>query len=870
MPQGAPNDAATPMLRQYLRIKAEHPDAILMFRLGDFYEMFFEDAEIASKLLDITLTSRNRNDPNPVPLCGVPYHSVEPYIAKLLESGKKVAICDQVEDPKFAKGVVKREVTRVVTPGVILDGLGVEAGSHNFLAAAFSHGGSIGMAIADASTGLFQAAQFATLERLIEEMGRVEPREILLPDELRGEGSLEGLLRRLLPAALFTRVADSQFDATTLMRLEGAAELVARSPAAARAASGILAYLDSTQKGASGHIMMVAPYAGERVMRLDESTKRNLELLRTMREGSRHGSLIEALDRSSTAVGARKLKSWLLYPLTHPAEINSRLDAVEAVNGEARLLRDLPSSLKRISDMERITSRASACLAHARDLAGLKESLEAVADLKKILEGSSGLLALLAGSIDPHAGLSRAIGERLVDDPPLSLKEGGLIRTGFSPELDEMRDIIAHGKDFIAGLEAKERKATGIGSLKIRYNRVFGYYIEVTNAHREKVPESYIRKQTLANAERYITPELKEYEEKILGAEEKGRALEQEIFCELRSQVAAAAGTLLATADAIATLDALTSLALIAAEYDYRRPEVDGGDVIDIRDGRHPIVERANPTERFVPNDVFLGEEKNLLMITGPNMAGKSTVMRQTALIVLMAQMGSFVPASSARIGAVDRIFTRVGASDALSQGQSTFMVEMSEAATILREATEKSLIVIDEIGRGTSTFDGLSIAWAVAEDLHDRVRARTMFATHYHELTELALTKPRISNMHIAVKEWNGEVIFLRRLLSGATSRSYGLQVARLAGLPEVVIDRAREVLSNLESGELDEVGKPRLASSHRKGETAKEAAQYHLFTQPLQNDVAKKLSEIDTRTMTPLEALNILHELAGMIKPS
>lgn len=820
------------MLRQYMGIKARYPDAILMFRLGDFYEMFFEDAEIASKICDITLTSRNRNDPNPVPLCGVPYHSVEPYIAKLLENGRKVAICDQVEDPKTAKGVVKREVTRVFTPGVIPDGVKLRAGDNNFLAAAYTQNGRFGMAVADISTGIFQAAELSSADHLIEELSRSEPREIVLTAEMAGDKPFTARLKRQFPGILFTVLPPERFNVGVIECLEGAPQLIQNWPEAARAAAGAFSYLDSTQGGRVSHVRAVTSYAGQQVMRLDESTKRNLELVRTMRGNEREGSLIHALDRTSTAIGSRKLKRWLLFPLTDPAEITPRLDAVDAIINEPRWLRELPEELSHIYDLERITSRAAMGLANARDLVGLKESLVAVANLKDKLTGASGLLALFRDSIDPHSCLAEKISKTLVDEPPLALKEGGLIRTGFSADLDEMRDIIAHGKDFIARLESKEREATGISSLKIRYNKVFGYYLEVTNTHREKVPENYIRKQTLANAERFITPELKEYEEKILGAEEKSRRLEYEIFDQLRNEVGGKSAGLLGTADAIASIDALASLARVTAEYNYCRPKVDDGDKIDIREGRHPIVERVSPTERFVPNDVLLDSGENrLLMITGPNMAGKSTVMRQTALIILMAQIGSFVPATSARIGVVDRIFTRVGASDALSQGQSTFMVEMSEASTILSEATERSIIIIDEIGRGTSTFDGLAIAWAIAEDIHDRVRARTMFATHYHELTELALTKPGIKNMHIAVKEWNNEIIFLRRLLAGATSRSYGIAVAKLAGLPDSVIERAGEVLENLETGELDEVGRPRLASSHHDAPSKPTAVQLRLF---------------------------------------
>ncbi|MFH1830770.1 MAG: DNA mismatch repair protein MutS [Pseudomonadota bacterium] len=862
------NDTATPMLRQYQRIKAMYPDTILMYRLGDFYEMFYDDAVLAANILDITLTSRNKNAPNPIPLCGVPFHSVEPYIAKLLESGKKVAICDQIEDPKQAKGVVKREVTRVLTPGVVVDGLGLDANTHNFLACIFYENEMLGLAIADVSTGFFQAKEFATYDGAIEDLCRTEPKELIIKDNWNANPSIEDL-SRFLPKVLFTSMSAQAFDTQILNTIEGGNALIRELPVAARAASGVLSYLQKTQKHMPAQITEIKIGKPANVMRFDEATKRNLELIRTMRDGERAGSLLDALDRTKTAAGARTVRRWLLYPLTNPCEISKRLDAVEAILEDSTLLSSLPDILGRIYDIERITARAATACANARDLIGLRESLKASNELKQLLATGKGLLHDLLSQIDPCTDLVDAISTTIADDPPLSIREGGIIRPGVNSDLDEMRDAITHGKEIIAGIEAKERKDTGISSLKVRYNKVFGYYLEVTNTHRDKVPLHYIRKQTLTNAERYITPELKEHEERVLGAGEKSRALEYEIFTQLRDQVKAQTTKLKRTASAIASIDALTSLARIAAEYDYTKPRVDDGDVIDIKEGRHPIVERANPAERFVPNDVMLGGEHcKFMMITGPNMAGKSTVMRQTALIVLMAQMGSFVPASSARIGVVDRIFTRVGASDALAQGQSTFMVEMAEASVILRDAGPKSLVIIDEIGRGTSTFDGLAIAWAVAEDLHDRVGARTMFATHYHELTELALTKPKISNHHIAVREWNDQVIFLRRLVAGATSHSYGIQVARLAGLPSKVIERATEVLANLEDGELNEVGQPRIGTVQSEhGEGAK-LAQYQLFGSSKKSEIEKRLKEIDATAITPIEALNILHELSNKVK--
>ncbi len=819
------------MLRQYARIKSQYPDSIVMFRLGDFYEMFYEDAVLASNILGITLTSRNKKEPNPIPLCGVPYHSVEPYLAKLLENGKKVAICDQMEDPQLAKGIVKREVTRVLTPGVIADGLGLGQRSSNHLASIYIYDGILGLAVAEASTGYFAASEYDGLDGLLEELARIEPREVLILADQSSESRIESGISGACPGILFTKLDGSSFDPANIAPLDGAAEISGSMPVAARAAGGAMSYLAATQMGRTRQMTRIEAISQACVMRLDEQTKRNLELVRTMREGEREGSLLWALDRTKTAAGARLLRRWLLYPLTEPARIEARLDAVEAIYKEPALMRALSATLGEIYDIERIASRAAAGSGNARDLVALARSLEAAARLKQELAGRAQALADFAERIDDLAALCTKIAATIAEEPPLGVKEGGLIKAGVSAELDEIRDAIANGKRIIAGMEEAERASTGIGSLKIRFNRVFGYYIEVTNAHSDKVPDRYMRRQTLANAERYITPELKEHEEKVLGGEERARAMEHEIFARLREEAGCAISALQRTASAIAAIDVLTSFAGVAAEYDYARPVVDDSQDMEINDGRHPIVERLCPA-RFVPNDVRIGgDDLKLLMITGPNMAGKSTVMRQVALIALMAQIGSFVPARRARIGVVDRIFTRVGASDALAQGQSTFMVEMSEAALILREAKKQSLVIIDEIGRGTSTFDGLAIAWAVAEDLHDRVGSRTMFATHYHELTDMALTKPGIANYHIAVKEWNGKIVFLRKLMPGATSHSYGIQVAALAGLPACVIERAREVLSNLEAGEFDEVGRPRIGSSRAAKPRREHAGQMPLF---------------------------------------
>lgn len=855
----------TPMIKQYLQIKQEYPDVILLYRIGDFYEMFFEDAQIASKLLDITLTSRNKNDPNPVPLCGVPHHSVEPYIAKLISKGRKVAICDQVEDPRLAQGVVKREVTRVITPGIVLESGSMESRDHNFIASVvpkgFCNGEFFGLAVADVSTGHFSAAQFDSADALAEEILRLAPREILLPVSIPKENEISSKIVKNNFEPLFTNLEDKHFEPSSISNLEGASSLITNSPWSARAASAIWSYIEQTQKSKARHIRRIETSGAARTMGVDESTKRNLEIFATMADGSLKGSLVSVLDRTRTAFGARKLREWLQCPLLDIDAINFRLDAVEFIL-KANLAAELPEKLSQVYDIERLGARIAMGTATARDLAAIKESFKItplIIDAIKDKKGKVEMVEELLGALDPLTDVASDIEKTLVDEPPLSIKEGGFIRDGVSKELDQLRDISGGGKDSIAKIEVKERGRTGISSLKVKYNKVFGYYIEITNAHKDKVPADYIRKQTLVNAERYITPELKEYEEKVLSAEERIKALEYGIFIELRERVAGHSERITKTASALAALDVLTSFAVIAGEYRYTRPVVNNSKELHIKDGRHPIIERLNPIERFVPNDTNLDEKENqLIIITGPNMAGKSTVMRQTAIIVLMAQIGSFVPAKEASIGLVDRIFTRIGASDALACGQSTFMVEMNEAAIILNKATPRSLIIIDEIGRGTSTFDGLSIAWAVAEDIHDRVKARTLFATHYHELTELVLTKEGIKNYNIAVKEWNGEVIFLRKLVPGATSRSYGIQVAKLAGLPTGVIERSHEILRNLEAGEFDEVGTPRLAS-HK-------TTQLDLFSRaedPRLSEIAKKLNSIDTSTLTPIEALNILHEL-------
>jgi DNA mismatch repair protein MutS len=880
-PSAAP---LTPMMRQYLEVKAQHPGAILFFRLGDFYEMFFDDAVRAAEILQITLTARAKGDER-VPMCGVPYHSAKGYIARLVESGLKVAICDQVEEP--GKGLVKREVTRVVTPGMVLDDDLLEARANNFLCAVcFGEEGG-GLALLDASTGEFFAAERDSDELLIEEVVRAGAREILVAQGAAGERAAR-FSCSCGPAAL-TAVPDEAFEAARAEALLcahfGTHGLdgfgMAGLKRAVGAAGAALRYLKDTQRSAAGHVGALSLLKSGAALVLDEATRANLEVLRTQRDGKRKGSLLGLLDRSATAMGARRLARWLTYPLLDLGEIERRLDAVGELCASGVRREELALALQGIADLERLTARLSMGQGNARDLRALASSLLRLPEVAKVLARlSAPLLTSLAPAIQAPAALGERLDRAVAEEPPATLKEGGLLREGFSPELDRLVAIAARGKDFLLKLEADERERTKIASLKVRYNRVFGYYIEVTKPNLHLVPKDYVRKQTTAGAERFVTEGLKQFEEEVLTAEEKRFALELELFEKLRSEVAAAAGELRAAADAVAAADALLAFGRVAAEHGYSRPMVDDSDVLDIGDGRHPVVEQMlSAGQAFVPNDVRLDRrDQQILVITGPNMAGKSTAMRQVAQIVLLAQAGSFVPARRAHIGLCDRIFTRVGASDNLSRGQSTFMVEMTETANILANATERSLVVLDEIGRGTSTFDGLSIAWAVAEHLHDHVGARTLFATHYHELVDLSREKRRVKNATVAVKEIDGRVVFLRRLVAGGASRSYGIEVARLAGLPPAVLARARQILANLERAELDDAGRPAFSRGRRKdspaqmvlfgsaepprpsGEAAEESAAY--------SALAEEIRALDLDRTTPLAALNKLAELKERLR--
>lgn len=844
------------MLRQYLRIKSQYPDAILFFRMGDFYEMFFEDAETSSRLLGITLTSRGNHDGKKVPMCGFPHHSAKAYVSRLVEQGKKVAICDQVEDPKSAKGIVQREVTRLVTPGSILEDDAADGAPNVFMAAVASEPGSWGLAHVDLSTGEFRVTEMTEQGELFGELGRIDPAEVLVPegDPVMGEPELSTYRVEPLDGTDFDRArAESILEEQLGVRsLEGFGCRGMRQ--GITAAGAIVHYLRRTQKSFPEHIKDLHTYRLGGYMFLDESTTRNLELFKTIRLDSGKGTLFHVLDHTVTPMGKRLLKRWMGYPLLDIRRIRRRLAAVAGLRDNLMMREEVHDLLKGMYDLERLNGRISLGRTNARDLVALKVSILRIPGLRRALADSpSELLDEIALEMDPLEDVASVIDEAVVDEPPAGIKEGGLIREGYHPELDDLIRITRDGKGWITALAAREQERTGIGSLKVGYNKVFGYYIEVSKANLARVPDDYIRKQTLVNGERYITEELKSFEEKVLGAEEKRAVLEMEIFEKIRVAVARENKRIRRSGELVGQLDALTSLAEAAEMNAYVYPEINEEGSIEIVDGRHPVIEQTVKDEDFVPNDIVLNDkEQQFLIITGPNMAGKSTILRQTALTVLMAQMGGFVPASRAKIGLVDRIFTRIGASDDLAGGRSTFMVEMNETANILRHATPKSLVVLDEIGRGTSTYDGLSIAWAVAEALHDRDGrgVRTLFATHYHELTELMATRTRVKNFNIAVKEWGGRVIFLRKLVPGGTNRSYGIQVARIAGLPEEVIERAGEILENLEGRDMDQTGR------------LHQTAQLSLFG-GRDERLREWIRGLDILNMTPVQALNELQSI-------
>ena len=882
----------TPMLRQYQAIKKKHPDKILFYRMGDFYEMFFDDAITASRLLKITLTSRNKNDDQPIPMCGIPHHAAGGYVSTLINAGYKVAICDQVEDPKSAKGLVKREVTRIVTPGITFEEGTITSSQSNFLAAVYQHNQRFGLAWLEVTTGEFRLTELRSLAELIDELAKITPKELLLSERQQDQAWQQELARELPAVHLTWKKEYPSFTLElsrerlcrhfSVLTLDGFG--CRHLETAVTAAGAALGYVQETQgEKPLEHLNRLQVYHRSRHMQLNKQTVINLELLQTIHDRKKDGSLYGLLDCCQTAMGSRLLKQWILFPLLEPKEIKNRLDAVQQLLEEKNIRRQLEGKLHQVYDLERLAGKLASLNANGRDLLSLKNSLQIIPLIKELLAGQTAdpaLLAKIHAELNPMAPLVEIIETTLLDEQPPGIKEGNLIRPGVNPDLDELKRISRQGREWILALERSEKERTGINGLKIRYNRVFGYYIEVTHRNRDLVPDDYLRKQTLANADRYITPTLKEYEEKIIGADEKIVALEYEIFCDLRRRAAAEVEQLQHNARQLAFLDALLSLAAVADKYNYCRPTIDDSrQSLQITDGRHPTIEALNPQERFIPNDCTLNEDQEQIwIITGPNMAGKSTFLRQNGMIALLAQIGSFVPASSATLPIFDQIFTRVGAADNLSRGLSTFMVEMTETAQILHNASRKSLIILDEIGRGTSTFDGVSIAWAVAEHIHDQSSGLTLFATHYHELTELALTKERIKNYNVAVKQENDGIVFLRQILPGATNRSYGIEVAKLAGLPPSLISRAQEILGNLEQAEFSTAGQPRPAGTTGTQSLPINPGNPYLpmlepFTVEIPLDleaieqVKKMLRKTDINRTTPLRALSILDKIKQLL---
>ncbi len=865
--------AQTPLMTQFFQIKKENPDTILLFRVGDFFETFDEDAKIASKVLGIVLTKRANGKASSVPLAGFPHHAIDTYLPKFIRAGYRVAICEQVENPKFAKGLVKREVVEVVTPGVVFSDKLLEYNKNNYLMSIHIEGEIVGISFSDISTGEFYAYEVQE-EKLKEQFSLINPAEILISK--KDKDYLEAMIKPLFPEIRISKLEDWFFDydfAVDLIKehfgvktLKGFG--IEHLTAGLSAAGVNLNYLKETQKANLPHLNKIALYNPSDYMSLDFATKRNLEIMGTMHDGSREGSLIQVLDKTKTAMGGRMLKKWVSAPLTRLEPILERQQSVEDFVNNKTLRENLQDELKEIGDLERLTSRISTGRANPRELVNLKLSLKKVPIIKQLLDqAKSDESKRINDSLNELELIIRKIEIAITDEPPVNINDGGIIRKGYNIELDELRDISKNAKTWIANLQRDERERTNIPSLKVGFNKVFGYYIEISNTHKEKVPDDYIRKQTLVSSERYITPALKEYEDKILNAEEKIGELEFHLFNELRKEVAFYAKAIQENAHLIAELDCYLSFAETAEEYNYVKPKLSDSDEIFIRSGRHPVVERIlPPTENFVPNDCRLNNtEEQIIILTGPNMAGKSVYLRQIGLLVLLAQTGSFIPAEEAEIGIVDRIYTRVGASDNISAGESTFLVEMQEAANILNNATNRSLILLDEIGRGTSTFDGISIAWALTEYLHEnpKVAAKTLFATHYHELNEMAEIFPRIKNMRVEVKEYGEKVVFLHKVSEGSADHSYGIQVAQMAGLPIFVTNRAKEILNNLEGKELTpyEVKKSKIAKFKQDKD------QLNLFE--FQDDkLRKEISDIPIDAITPIEALNKLNELKKKVK--
>lgn len=860
----------TPMIQQYLSIKERHRDAILFYRMGDFYEMFFEDAQTASHVLDIALTSRNKNDAVPVPMCGVPYRAAQSYVARLIENGFKVAVCDQVEDPASAKGLVKREVVRVVTPGMIVEDDMLDAKSNNFILAFHIIRNVLGFAYMDISTGTFRVAETHTGAGMLQEIQAVDPKELLFAESLQNDSLVKDIQGVMGPRAI-NWLEDRHFDVRQgrkrlidqfrTMTLEGFG--CDHYTSALGAAGALLHYVEETQKQSVTHLQGIQSVSLDDHLIIDPISRRNLELETNLRDGSRRGTLISVLDNTITPMGGRRLKQWLRYPLRSAVSIGQRLDAIEEALAKTDFRRRMATALDDVYDLERLNSKIAMGHANARDLTALKDSLMALPSIWSALGQMNSDLYTPPMTLDPLNELAELIDAAIREEAPPTINEGGMIRMGYHAELDELIRLSRDSKGYLAELEVREKEATGINTLKVRYNKVFGYYIEVSKNQSKSVPAHYVRKQTLVNAERYITDELKKFENKVLGAEEQRSTLELELFKEIVNRIVGQSTGIQRAADFIARLDCLLCLAEIADRNDYNRPELNTRGVISIIDGRHPVVEKLVSGERFVPNTIELdNDDQQILVITGPNMAGKSTVLRQVALLVTMAQMGSFVPAARADIAITDRIFTRVGALDNLAAGQSTFMVEMEETANILNNATDQSLVIMDEMGRGTSTFDGLSIAWAVVEYLHELngKGVKTLFATHYHELTELAQTRKRVANFNIAVKEWNDQIIFLRKLVAGGTNRSYGIQVARLAGIPGEVIKRAKVILNRIENDSPSGVGTKPIIPNARTD--AQAPVQMALF-RPVEQELLEELQRIDLENTTPMQAMQVLMDL-------
>ena len=872
------------MMVHYCQTKCAYKDSILFYRLGDFYEMFFEDAKTVSRELELTLTGKDCGLSERAPMCGIPYHAAETYINRLIDKGYKVAICEQVEDPKTAKGIVKREVTRVVTPGTNLNTQELDEGKNNYLMAIVCVGDHFGVSTADITTGDCYVTEIDEERKLWDEINKFLPAEIICNDAFLVSGVDVDDLRNRLHISVFALESwyfgddlckQTLLEHFKISSLEGLG--LADYDSGVIAAGSLFRYLLDTQKNTMEHMNKIIPYTTDRYMVIDSSSRRNLELVETLREKQKRGSLLWVLDKTKTAMGARMLRSFVEQPLIDADAINERLDAVTELNMQAMLREEIREYLNPVYDLERLVSRISYRSANPRDLLAFKMSLEMIPHIKNLLANfTSPLLVRINEQMDGLEDLYTLLEASITEDPPLAVKEGGIIREGYNEQVDTYRNSKTQGKSWLAQLEAEEKEKTGIRNLKIKYNKVFGYYLEVTNSFKNLVPEYYTRKQTLTNAERYITPKLKELEDMILGAEDKLFALEYDLFCQVREELAAQIPRIQETAKAIAQLDVYASLSVVAQRNNYVRPTVNTKGVIDIKNGRHPVVEKMINNDMFIANDTYLDNgSKRVSVITGPNMAGKSTYMRQTALIVLMAQIGSFVPAEKAKIGVVDRIFTRVGASDDLASGQSTFMVEMTEVANILRNATAKSLLILDEIGRGTSTFDGLSIAWAVIEHISNTklLGAKTLFATHYHELTELEGKIPGVNNYCIAVKERGDDIVFLRKIVKGGADKSYGIQVAKLAGVPDSVLDRAKELVDELVHTDITSTFKD-LAENSRK--TKPKAVHYDevdleqisLFDTVQDQDIIEELKNLDITMLTPMDAMNTLYRLQNKLK--